>query len=156
MKPPKLPLKILAVTCAVLAGIILLGVLRSNTVGLTKSRRPEFTALASTHQTERSAVSLRAETHQTKAGPVIHLQWDPFSQPIRRASSAMLYIYDGGTPIERLLNRRVLDSGFTDYSPATDEIGFHLVLEKGRPGGESVLVLFGTREAFHARLESEH
>lgn len=106
-------------------------------------------------QSEQLAVSLRAQTLQMKSGSRIRLQWDASAKPIRRSSYGILYIYDGGIPHKRLLKRRALDFGSTDYSPASDEVTFHLILEKGRSEGESVLVLLGTREGLHAGLESD-
>lgn len=156
MRPPQLPFlwKGLAVVFVLAAGVIGWGVWRSRTPEPGHGR-VESVRLPERSRSEHSVVSFRAQTRQAKAGPVIHLQWDASSQPIRRASRAMLYIYDGGTPIELVLNRRVLDAGFTDYSPASDEIGFHLILDKGTPAGESVLVLLGDREGTHIRLESK-
>jgi hypothetical protein len=106
-------------------------------------------------QPQKLAVPLRAQTRETRSTPVIHLQWDPSATPVRRSSYGILYIYDGGSPRQLVLHRPALDSGFTDYTPVSDEITFHLVLERGRPGGESILVLLGARKGARIGLESE-
>lgn len=103
---------------------------------------------------EKLVVSFGAQTHQTKSGPKIQLRWNSSAEPIRRSSYAILYIYDAGIPKKLLLGRQALDSGSTQYSPAGDEITFHLILEKGRPAGEFVLVLLGSREGKSSALES--
>ncbi len=130
--------------------------------GIRRFRRPERSnayaqsrAAEDKSQSEQLAVSLRAQTLQIKSKSRIRLRWDASAKPIRRSSYGILYIYDGGIPHKRLLKRRALDFGSTDYSPTSDEVTFHLVLEKGRSEGESVLVLLGTREGLHAGWESD-
>jgi hypothetical protein len=109
-----------------------------------------------TSQREELTVSLRARTPQTKSGPLIQLlQWDPLANPIPRSSYGSLYVYDGGVPQQLLLRRQALDFGSTSYTPASDEVTFHLVLERGRLGGESMLMLLGAREGAHVGLKSE-
>ena len=81
---------------------------------------------------------------------MIRLLWDPSAQPVRRSSYGILYIYDGGVPKRQLLERTALDIGFTDYVPASDEVKFHFILERGRSEGESLLVLLGARAVFES------
>jgi hypothetical protein len=114
--------------------------------------RSGSSATEETGQPEKLAVSLTAETHQTKSGSMIQLHWDTSAKPIRRSAYGMLYIYDGGIPNQQVLDRRALDSGSTDYTPLSDEVTFHLILPGGRPKGEFLLVLLGTREGGHAAV----
>jgi hypothetical protein len=106
-------------------------------------------------QPEKLAVSLTAETHQTKSGSIIQLHWDTSAEPIRRSSHGMLYIYDGGIPNQQVLDRRALDSGSAEYTPVSDEVTFHLILPGGRPTGEFLMVLLGKREGRDGGLHSE-
>jgi hypothetical protein len=53
-----------------------------------------------------------------------------------------------------VLHRRSLDLGSVDYRPTSDEVTFHLILERGGAEGDWLLVLLGTPEATHAGLES--
>jgi hypothetical protein len=92
---------------------------------------------------EQLNISLRAHTRQTKSEPIIHLQWDPSAEPIRHSAYGMLYIYGRITPRKIFLPREALRLGFRDYSPNTDEVTFHLVLDGGRSGEQSLLVLLG-------------
>ena len=72
------------------------------------------------------------------------MSWNASAQPVRRSSYGILYIYDGGVPSQLVLQRRALDFGSTEYAPTSDEVTFHLILERGRSEGESLLVLLGT------------
>jgi len=107
-----------------------------------------------TSQPERSTISLRARTRQAKSGSMIQLQWHPSAKPIRRSSCGILYIYDGGIPRQLLLHRRAFDFGSTGYKPMSDEVLSIWYCKKGRPGGESMLVWLGARQAAHIGLES--
>jgi hypothetical protein len=88
-------------------------------------------------------VWLRAQTRQEKSGPAIRVSWNASAQPVRRSSYGILYIYDGGVPNQLVLQRRALDFGSTDYAPRSDEVTFHLILERGRSEGDYLLVLLG-------------
>ena len=117
-------------------------------------RRSETRTVDNT-QSEQPTVSLRAQTRHLKSRSTIQLQWDPSAEPMRRSSYGILYIYDGYVPKRRLLNRRALDFGSTEYTPESNEVTFHLMLDRDRPEGESLLVLLGTGKSTHAGLESD-
>ncbi len=155
MPRPTLQFLVMGIATVILAGATV-------TFGLRRIHHPEPAFAYSDpviadpkNQPENSTIALSAQTHKTKSGSKIRLAWDRSAEPIRRSSYGILYIYDGGLPAKRVLSRRTLDSGSTNYTPATDEITFHLILEKGRPKGESVLVLLGSREARRASLKSD-
>jgi hypothetical protein len=100
-------------------------------------------------------VALNAYTRQAKSGSIIHIEWDPSAHAVRHSPYGILYIYDGGTPSQLRLDRRVLDSGSSQYTPASDEVAFHLILPGGRPEGEFLLVLLGSHGAARTRRESD-
>ena len=143
-------MKSFIVTLLLIAGMIAFGASRFQKASHARAV-PRESAKAPSDNLE---VSFRAQTHQTKSGPTIQLRWNASAEPIRRSAYAFLYIYDSGIPQKLLLGRRTLDSGSTQYSPAGDEITFHLILEKGRPAGEFLLVLLGSPERKSSGLES--
>lgn len=112
--------------------------------------RPEDPKSESVKET----VLLRAETHPANSGSVVRLQWNASAKPIRGSPYGILYIYDGGVPSKLLLDRRVLDSGSTEYTPATGEVTFHLLLAGGPPEGESLIVLLRAREKMPGVVDS--
>lgn len=154
MRRPRLPFLLKSLVAVILAAMVALGVWRFHSPEQSNAHLASRAAEEKS-QPEKSTVLLRAETRQTNSGPMIQLHWDPSAEPIRRSSYGILYIYDGGVPTQVVLRRRALDSGSTRYSPATDEVTFHLVLERGRSGGESMLVLLGARDGGRSGLESE-
>jgi hypothetical protein len=132
--------------------LVVAGLAASIAFGVRRFHRPdesharsELRSAEGKNQPDRLWPSLRAQTREVKSGSLIRLEWDPSAKPIRRSSYALLYIYDGGIPNKRVLDRRTLDFGSTDYKPASDEVTFHLVLPGGRPEGEFLLVLLGPR-----------
>jgi len=134
----------LALTVVGLAGILACG-----------HRRSESRAVEQGQSSEQVRVSLRAETRQVKSRLIIQLRWDPTAAPMRRSSRGILYIYDGFVPKQRLLDRRALAFGSTEYAPESDEVSFHLMLDRDTPEGESLLVLLGAPQATHVGLESD-
>jgi hypothetical protein len=144
MQKPRLRfvLELVVITLVVGASMIALGVWQFHRPEQIKSgmdsRAPEETS-----QAEKAAVSLRAETHHAKSGPIIQLKWNASANAVRLSPYGILYIYDGGIPRQRRIERRALDSGSTSYTPVSDEVTFHLVLPKGRSEGESLVVLLG-------------
>ena len=111
--------------------------------------------VAEESQPEKLAVGLSAYTRQAKSGSIIHIQWNPSAQAVRRSPYGILYIYDDGIPSQLRLERRVLDSGSSDYTPESDEVFFHLILPGGRSEGEFLLVVLGSHGAARARGESD-
>ncbi|MFL6354815.1 MAG: hypothetical protein ACJ74Z_23595 [Bryobacteraceae bacterium] len=136
--------KSLILVLIVAASIVAFGVGCSHD-STSRDRRSESQA-AIKSPPARVTVSLTAQTHQTKAGrPTIQLHWNASAESIQHSSSGILYIYDGGIPSVRMLERAVLQAGSAEFAPVSDEITFHLVLDQDRTGGEFVLVLLGAK-----------
>jgi hypothetical protein len=144
MQKPRLRfvLKCLAITVIVGASIIAFGLRRFHPPEQINNHL-NSRAVEQTSQAGGTAVSLRAETHHAKSGPIIQLKWNPLAYAVRHSPYGILYIYDGGIPNQLRIERRALDSGSTNYTPVSDEVTFHLILPKGRSEGESLVVLLG-------------
>lgn len=133
---------------------IVIAVWRFHYAARADAQHSDRAAAPAQAEPNKGALSLQAQTRLTESGAIIRLQWDPSAAAVRRSSYATLFVYDGATPNKVVLNRRVLDSGYMDYSPANNQITFHLIFEKGRTEGEFLLVLLGARAAQSGSVSS--